>query len=673
MTAEITDILELAIPTRLRHTLDYLPAPEHTKVKDWAPGVRIQTTFGKKNVVGVLINVKSSTDIPIEKIKTITAKIDDQPVLTPAILKLCYWASEYYHYPLGEIINQALPKTLREGKPLNQTIAHAPFTFSTHIPENLELNAHQREAVNRIDQAQDFQTFLLDGVTGSGKTEVYFRCIENRLSKGQQALILVPEINLTPQMVERFQQRFNVSIALLHSNIPAKKKFENWQAARSGVAGIIIGTRSAIFTPLYNPGIIILDEEHDLSFKQQSNLRYSARDVAIIRGQFENVPVVLGSATPSLESYYNAHLKKYFYLALPERTGGAISPVIQVINIRDKRLTGGLSQILLEKMQEHLQNQGQVLLFLNRRGYASVLMCHHCGWMAECPCCDAYYTLHFNPQRLRCHHCESNRALPKHCQQCKQSELIQVGQGTQRIEEIIQEKFPDYKMVRIDKDSTKQRGSLEKFLNQIHAQETQILIGTQMLSKGHHFPHLTMVAIVEADGGMFSIDFRALERMGQLLVQVGGRAGRSDKKGEVLIQTHFPHHPLLQLLLKFGYRKFAAALLKERKETELPPFMFLALLRAESKTRELTYEFLNAIKELAECKLATDHKHIQLLGPIPSIMEKCAGRFRGHLLIKSPKRQSLQNFLKQLMPTISTLPSVKKIRWSLDVDPQEIS
>ncbi len=670
---DTADILELAIPTHLRHTLDYLPPLNTQDAKEWKPGIRVQTTFGKKSVVGVLIAVKSQTDVPNNKIKNATAKLDEQPILTPSLLKLCHWASEYYHYPLGEIIAQILPKALREGRQSDTVTVESPaLNQSLSNPEkSIDLNSDQLFAINAINQAKNFQTFLLDGITGSGKTEVYFHSIENRLAQGQQALVLVPEITLTPQMVKRFKQRFNVPIALIHSGLTVKKRLENWQLARGGKASIIIGTRSAIFTPLQNPGIIILDEEHDISFKQQSKFRYSARDLAIVRGQFENIPVVLGSATPSLESFYNAHTKKYIYLSLPHRAGEAQSPTVNVINIRDKKLTGGLSSILLDKMHEHLQRKGQVLLFLNRRGYASVLMCHHCGWMAKCNRCDAYYTLHFQPERLRCHHCDSSRPIPKQCQNCKFPELIQVGQGTQRIEAIIQEQFPDYKMVRIDKDTTKQRGSMEKLLDQIHEREAQILIGTQMLSKGHHFPHLTLVAIVEADGGLFSVDFRALERMGQLLVQVGGRAGRSGESGEVMIQTHFPDHPQLQLLLKEGYRKFAESLLKERKQTTLPPYAFLALLRAESKSREITHQFLTQVKTLAEEKMSV--KDIQIWGPVPSLMEKCAGRFRGHILLQCNKRHQLQSFLQKWVPEIKTCQLSKKVRWSLDVDPQEIN
>lgn len=664
-------ILELAVPTRMWQRFDYLPPPDAQNVAAWPPGVRIQVPFGRRSLVAILLSVKTDTPVAADKLKCAQAKLDEQPILTASLLSLCQWASDYYHYPLGEVIAQSLPKSLRQGRepPL---VTGDDWTGASvmNAPADLLLNTHQQAAIQAITASAGFQTFLLDGITGSGKTEVYFQSMAALLQAGKQALVLVPEIALTPQMVARFKQRFNVPIVLLHSDMSDKKRLHGWLQALQGQAAIVIGTRSSIFTPLLRPGIIILDEEHDLSFKQQSNLRYSARDLAIVRGHIENIPVVLGSATPALESFYNALIKKYHYLSLPQRAGDAVPPQVSVINLRDKRLNGGLSVELLAKMREHLANQGQVLLFLNRRGYASVLMCHHCGWMAKCANCDARFTLHFQPERLHCHHCDTVKPPPRRCENCRVEDLINVGQGTERIEQVISENFPENTVVRIDRDSTKKRGSIEQLLAQVHDQKAQILIGTQMLAKGHHFPHLTLVAIVEADGGLFSVDFRALERMGQLLVQVGGRAGRTLRAGEVIIQTHHPDHPHLQLLLNSGYQRFAKALLSERQQTELPPFAHLALLRADAVQREITHQFLNEAKTGLE-KLSSIAK-VNLLGPIPAPMERLANRFRGHLLIQAAKRSDLQDILRQWVPTLARYKIAAKVRWSLDIDPQEM-
>lgn len=665
-------ILELAIPARLWQRFDYLPPAGSLNVERWTPGIRIEAPFGRRCVVGVLLAVKSSSEVLAEKLKTALAQLDEQPVLTPAILSLCQWASDYYHYPLGEVVVQALPKVLRQKRecPAVPNIQDQQGSIVQTSAIELALNSGQQQAIQTITAVQKFQTFLLDGITGSGKTEVYLQSMAALLQAGKQVLVLVPEIALTPQTVARFAQRFKVPIVLLHSDLSDKKRLLSWLQARHGTAAIVIGTRSAIFTPLLNPGMIILDEEHDLSFKQQSNLRYSARDLAIVRGQLENIPVILGSATPSLETLHNAKTGRYIYLTLPQRAGDAKPPQVSLINLRDKRLTGGLSALLLDKMREHLLAGGQVLLFLNRRGYAAVLMCHHCGWMAKCTRCDARLTLHFQPERLHCHHCGAVKPLPKQCAACHYPELITVGQGTERIEEVIAQQFPEYQCVRIDRDSTQRRGSIEKLLAEIHEQKAQILIGTQMLAKGHHFPQLTLVAIIDADNGLFSVDFRGIERMAQLLVQVAGRAGRTERAGEVIIQTHHPDHPHLQLLLKSGYQRFAQAVLTERRQASLPPFAYLALLRAESNQRETTHEFLHAAKTSLE-NVPSIGK-MSLLGPVPAPMERCAGRFRGQLLLQAAKRVELQNVLREWMPTLSSCKLASKVRWSLDIDPQEL-
>ncbi|MCB1827097.1 MAG: primosomal protein N' [Coxiellaceae bacterium] len=517
-----------------------------------------------------------------------------------------------------------------------------------------------------MNQAEGFKTFCLQGVTGSGKTEVYLQAMSPLLAAGKQVLVLVPEIALTPQTVQRFEERFNVPVICLHSELTDKKRLEAWSQAYCGHARIIIGTRSAVFVPLKNPGMIVIDEAHDPSFKQQSGFRYSARDVAIRRAQMENLPIILGSATPSLETLMNVRRGRFEFLSLPERAGEAKPPKMTMVDLRDKKLNAGLSDYLIETIREHLKQNTQVLLFLNRRGYAPTLMCHHCGWMAVCARCDARMTLHKNPTRLFCHHCGSQARAPQICNSCEQADLSDIGVGTEQLEQALANLFPDEKIVRIDRDSTRKKGSLQEKLDQIHSGEAKLLIGTQMLSKGHHFANLSLVAIVDADGGLYGTDFRSMERMAQLIVQVSGRAGREERVGEVLIQTHHPDNALLQLLLKKGYSVFADAVLKEREVAALPPFTHFALLRAEAIGKELPLNFLRAVKQ------NVSHTNVQLLGPIPAPMERRAGRYRAQLLIQSSDRAALHVMSDLLIEACQNLPLSRKVRWSLDIDPQEM-
>lgn len=658
-------ILRIAVATPLWQLFDYLPIDGVTK-NQLQPGIRIKIPFGRRETVGVLLEIADQSELPSDRLKPIIAILDDEPLIPTDLLKLYRWASDYYHYPIGEVVVGALPKSLRQGKSAIRTesIDERHQSQKSHI----QLNEYQRDAVDAITKQKGFQTFLLAGVTGSGKTEVYLHCIDKVLSENKQALVLVPEIALTPQTVERFQKRFNVSVELIHSNLTDKARMQTWLKARYGTAAIIIGTRSAIFTPLLNPGMIILDEEHDQSFKQQSGFRYSARDLAVMRGQIEKIPVILGSATPSLESLYNAQRNRYHLLRLPNRAGDALSPDIKIIDLRNRTLESGLSETLLKAMDMHLSQHGQVMLFLNRRGYAPTILCHSCGWIMLCHRCDARLTLHYNPERLYCHHCGTSKAPPRICPECHQSELISLGSGTERLEEILKKRFPQHDIVRIDRDSTRKKGSMKDKLKKIHDSQADILIGTQMLAKGHHFSNLTLVAIVDADSGFFSADFRSLERMAQLLVQVSGRAGR-EKSGEVFIQTHHPSNPFLQILLQKGYTEFANVLLNEREHAGMPPFAHMALLRAEAIQSSLPMQFLQDVK-----KILTKQKNnpVEIYGPVPATMERKAGKYRVQLLLQSSQRSILHSAIKPLMSELSNLPSSRRVRWSLDVDPQEI-
>ena len=463
--------------------------------------------------------------------------------------------------------------------------------------------------------------------------------------------------------------RFGQEVIALHSKLSPKERLKGWIMARDGTAKIIIGTRSAIFTPCKNLGIIIVDEEHDLSFKQQEGFRYSARNLAIIRAQMNNIPIVLGSATPSFESLYNILNKNFISLSLPERAGNAIHPTYRMIDLKNQTLDHGLSKTLLEQIEKHLNNDNHVLLFLNRRGYAPTLMCHQCGWIAQCPRCDVHMTLHQSPSRLHCHHCDTQKPTPTLCPQCHKKQLQNIGVGTERLEKALKTYFPEVPITRIDRDTTRKKDSLKTLLTTIDQHKKQILIGTQMIAKGHHFPHVTLVGVINADAGFFSADFRAIERVAQLLIQVAGRAGRAEKPGEVLIQTHYPDQPLLSQLTQYGYLEFAKLTLKERQESLLPPYSHFALLRAYAMNVEKPQELLGEIKSLAETLLI---KNIKLLGPIPAPLPRRKSHYQSQLLIQSLDRKALQELLKELIPKVEALKKTNQVKWNIDIDPLEM-
>lgn len=531
------------------------------------------------------------------------------------------------------------------------------------------LNTEQAITIAAIDLNR-FATYLIDGVTGSGKTEIYLNIIEKVLKKGQQALVLVPEIGLTPQTISRFKKRFNVPIVALHSGLNNAERREAWLEAQAGVAGIVIGTRSAIFTPMENLGVIIIDEEHDSSLKQQDSLRYHARDLAIVRGQRNNIAVLLGSATPALESLHNALTGKFRHLKLTQRAGNAMMPDHHLIDIKNQSLESGLSDAFLSLMEKHLAAGNQVLLFLNRRGYAPAVMCHDCGSMAECPRCNTYYTYHQGRNSLHCHHCDEQYPKPSHCPSCNSTNIITAGFGTEQLEQNLNLRFPNYPTVRIDRDSTSRKGSLEKALESVRKREFRILIGTQMLAKGHHFPDVTLVGLIDVDSALFSNDFRAAEKLAQLFVQVSGRAGRAAKRGEVAIQTHHPEHELIQDLINNGYSHFAQTALQSRASASLPPFSFQALFRAEAHQFSDANDFLVDVRNIIQSH--PQAARLLCLGPMPAPMEKRAGKFRLQLLLQSSQRQLLTQILRQTKPQIDILKSARKARWSLDVDPTEM-
>ena len=545
----------------------------------------------------------------------------------------------------------------------------APARLSEVVPTEA-----QRQALAAIlGGGARFAAYLLHGVTGSGKTEVYLRAIEAVIGGGGQALMLVPEICLTPQLVARFRQRFDSAPAVLHSAMSGGERREAWRRARSGEANVVIGTRSAVFASLPRLGMIVVDEEHDPSYKQHEGFRYSARDLAVLRAQRAGVPIILGSATPSLESLDNALQGRYLKLSLPERPGAARPARMTLVDLRGHALDQGFSQPAVAAMAAHLRGGGQVIVFLNRRGYAPTLYCNACGWIAACAHCDARMTLHRNAGQLRCHHCGAQRAAPATCESCAQP-LQPIGQGTQRIEETLERLFPGVARARLDRDTAGPRGAADAVLERVHSGAARILIGTQMLTKGHHFPDVSLVVILDADQGLFATDYRAAERLAQTIVQVAGRAGRAARPGEVLIQTEFPDHPLLTLLIGAGYDAFAALALAERREARWPPYARLALLRAQAKDPLRLDAFLRAAAQLGRADLRPGGAacEARILGPASALIARRADRFRAHLLIEADDRPALQRFLGAWLPRVDALTAPPGLRWSIDVDPLEV-
>ncbi len=551
-----------------------------------------------------------------------------------------------------------------------QELVPQPFTWqsaSIQSDDKLQLSVEQALIVSALTtQTEQFSCHLIDGITGSGKTEVYLQVMEQVLANNRQVLVMVPEIGLTPQTLSRFEQRFNVPIFLHHSGLNDKERLDTWRAAHCGHAAIIIGTRSAIFTPAPNLGLIIIDEEHDNSLKQQDSFRYHGRDIAILRARQLNIPIVLGSATPSFETLQNALNGRYHYHQLTKRAGNSKPAKLTLINTHQQQMEFGISGSVKKSIEQTLARDEQVLVFLNRRGFAPAINCKECHWVVECNRCNKPYTFHQKNQLLICHHCGSQKRMMRQCNECGSVRLQPVGQGTEQIEQHLGEWFPEQSVVRIDRDSTRRKGALTKLIQEIHEKQHHILIGTQMLAKGHHFPDVTLVVVLDVDGALFSFDFRAAEQMAQLLVQVSGRAGRASKPGQVMIQTQYPDHPLLQDLVNNGYPHFAKQALVDRKQARLPPFGHQVLIRAEANYPSYPNDFLRQLTllELPQCEVA---------GPIPAAMEKKAGKYRYHLIVQSTDRKSLHQAILQILQSAVQIEVSKKVRWTIDVDPIDFS
>lgn len=674
-------ILRIAVPSPLRRRFDYLlPMTFDGQLKDLLPGIRVRVPFGSRELTGILLEVTDSTAINTGKLKPAIAILDRKPLIPAHLLELWLWAARYYQHPVGEALHTLLPAALRDRaaagiKHRKSDLDHEPGDHNDHPDRSDSLSSEQRAACDAINAASgSYGCFLLDGVTGSGKTEIYLQAISHALENTTQALVLVPEIGLTPQTLARFRQRFSQHIVVMHSGLTPRQRLNAWLEAADGTADIVIGTRSAIFTPLARPGLIVIDEEHDGSFKQQDGFRYSARDLAVMRARAEAVPVVLGSATPSLESLHNAQTGRYRHLRLTQRPGNVCLPVYRLIDTQQQQLDEGFSATLLHSIRDHITSGQQVLIFINRRGFAPVLQCKDCGWIAECKHCDARMTLHRTQPHLRCHHCERREPVTSCCPSCQGKSLLAVGMGSERSETVLQRHFPDTRIIRVDSDSTRRKNELDTVLTEIALGQPCILVGTQMLAKGHHFPAVTLVAVLDADSGLFSADFRGQEFMAQILTQVAGRSGRADAAGEVLIQTRHSTHHSLQTLIHHGYPTLASELLAERQQSGMPPFSVLALLRAEALSARAPEQFLIKARGLADDlrKQLPVPDRVTISGPLPAPMEKRANRFRQQLMFRSTQRADLQMLLTRLCEQLEHSSDQRKVRWSVDVDPLDM-
>jgi primosomal protein N' (replication factor Y) (superfamily II helicase) len=654
--------VRVALDVPLQKLFEYsLPDTIEARVGD-----RVAVRFGAQQKIGVVIEEKVAPELPRDRIKPISARRDDAPRLPEDWIALMRFLSGYYQRPLGETVISSLPPRLRSTKPLPKKVLQAADAPSgSRFVEKHALTPMQSAVAQRVEPG--FHAYLLHGVTGSGKTEVYLHLAARALERGRQALILVPEISLTPQLEARFRDAFpDAQIALLHSGLEDVARTGAWLAAARGTAGIVLGTRLALLAPMPRLGVVVVDEEHDASFKQQEGLRYSARDAAVYRAKLAGCPVILGTATPSLETWHNWTQGRYERLELPERASpGARLPTVRTVDRRQDPLEQGFSGALLRGIEKRLADREQSLVFINRRGYAPVLACEACGWTAGCGRCTARMVLHATDRRLRCHHCGAGNPIPRACPTCGNVDLKPMGRGTQRVEETLAARFPGARIVRIDRDSARRREELTRTLEGIRRGEGDILVGTQLLAKGHDFPALTLVGVLNADSALVSTDYRSPERLFAVLSQVAGRAGRRERPGEVLIQTRYPGHPLFAAQERHDFRGFADAQLAERRAAGFPPFVFEAALRAEAPKLEAAMEFLKAAARSVQ---APDE--VEVFDPVPHLLTRRANLERAQLVMQSRSRQALQEHLKQLTERLFES-APRQVRWHLDVDPIE--
>jgi primosomal protein N' (replication factor Y) (superfamily II helicase) len=698
---------------------------EYKSLQQLSLGIRISVPFGKQQRIGLVVSSCQPTISP-KKIRTIAAVVDHSPLVSEHLLELGKWLSTYYQYNLNKVIWGMIPQLLHTKKPVNEIQSyHYARTSKTNsslkkslsqqklldllassqhplhesnlslagfktqtltalvkqgliqklLPENhppifhplFPLNKEQESATQAVIAKETiFSIFLLNGVTGSGKTEVYHHLIARQLKAQRSVLLLLPEIGLSPQALTRLQKHFSCNIVALHSALSNKERAQAWLDAKKPQAKVIVGTRSAIFSDCPDLGLIVVDEEHDSSYKQQSQLRYSARDSAIVKAKMLNIPILLGSATPSLESLHNTDRKHCQHLQLKHRAQQATMPSIQLIDTRKLPLDNGLSPAALSLLQTHLQKNQQAMIYLNRRGFAPMSICHHCGWCLDCEHCDSKLVVHKSRNLLQCHHCFAKKNLQQVCPKCAHSEWVFSGLGTQRLESFLQEKFPETPISRVDRDAFSKPADMHKLWESLNNKAPHILVGTQMLAKGHDFPHLSLVIMLEVDQLLFNPDYRCSERLAQTIVQVSGRAGRSQCKGQVLIQTHQPQNPIFHDLIHSNYTIWAEKSLKDRKAHALPPYSFFTVLRVEAKTQNQALSFLTAIKK--QLHQQTIHIH----GPIPAIVARKTNLFRAQLLFQSNTRHSLQAYIANLRKKLDSYPPASSLHWHLDVDPLEV-
>jgi len=710
--------VRVAVPVPLYRLFDYLPPKDQPPPE---PGARVLVPFGKRRLVGIVIDRATPSNTDPSRLKPVHQVLDPR-LIDAELLALMRWATAYYAAPPGELVGHALPAVLRRNRampapridwlrltkkgraadlaraPRQREIAAlltqgpraraeisaagAPADALRRMLENglLEacaapattpapgprLNPDQRLALARILRArQRFEALLLAGVTGSGKTEVYLQAARHLLRRGRQILVLVPEIGLTPQFVRRLEARLGQHAYVYHSGLGARERLETWRAAGRGAAGLVIGTRSAVFLPLARPGLLIVDEEHDSSFKQFDAMRYNARDVAVMRASRLGIPIVLGSATPSLESLHNADRGRYRMLVLPERAGSAGQPHWRIDDPRGQPVSDGLTESLVERMRAALTRGEQVLVYRNRRGYAPVLVCNECGWQADCDHCSAHLTWHRARDRLDCHHCGRSRAVPARCPDCQSPQLVPVGAGTERIEAALQQRFPDIPVLRADRDAVRGREDFEKLLQTVGAGAPCILVGTQMLAKGHHLPGIGLAVMLDTDQLLFSADFRAPERLAQSIVQVAGRAGR-EQPGKFILQSRYPEHPLIRTLAEGDYLRATGLLLEERREAELPPWTHLAMVRAEAQQASAAADFLRAVAA------RVDNRAVRAAGPVAAILQRRAGYWRYQLWLMAGSRAALSTETARLPALIQGMREARTVRWHIDVDPLEV-
>jgi primosomal protein N' (replication factor Y) len=628
-------------------------------------GDRVAVRLGAQRKIGVVIEARVAAELPAERIKPISALRDDAPRLPEDWIALMRFLSGYYQRPLGETVIGALPPRLRSTKPLPKKALQSNGGSGTRFLPSYTLTPAQAGVVDGV--ASGFRAYLLHGVTGSGKTEVYLHLVARTLERGMQALILVPEISLTPQLEARFRQAFpDARLVVMHSALEDIERTAGWLAAARGEAGIVLGTRLAVLAALPKLGLIVVDEEHDASFKQQEGLRYSARDAAVYRAKAAGCPVILGTATPSLETWHNWTAGRYKRLELAERASpGARLPAVRTLDMKQDPPEQGFCMGLLSAIGERLARREQSLVFINRRGYAPVLACEACGWTAGCERCTARMVLHAVDRRLHCHHCGAQGAIPRACPTCGNVDLKPMGRGTQRVEETLAARFPGARIVRIDRDSARRRAELSRTLERIRRGEGDILVGTQLLAKGHDFPALTLVGVLNADTALVSTDYRAPERLFSVLAQVAGRAGRRERPGEVLVQTRYPRHPLFAALERHDFAGFAQAQLDERRAAGFPPFVFEAALRAEAPKLETAIAFLKSAAALVR-----PPGEVRVFDPVPHLLTRRADLERAQLVMQSSSRQALQEYLRQLSAELFSS-SPRQVRWHLDVDPIE--